>query len=64
MNFNCINNIYYWNICNNLFKKAIISKFGMIDDDHYLDPRSGNSFAFDHFHQVNFKYNFFKNIDI
>jgi len=31
--------------------KAIISKFGMIDDEHYLDPRSGNSFAFDHFHQ-------------
>jgi len=24
----------------------------MIDDEHYLDPRSGNSFAFDHFHQV------------
>jgi capping protein alpha len=31
--------------------KTIISKFGMIDDEHYLDPRSGNSFAFDHFHQ-------------
>jgi len=31
--------------------KAIISKFGMIDDEHYLDPRSGNSFSFDHFHQ-------------
>lgn len=32
--------------------KAIISKFGMIEgDDHYIDPRSGNTFKFDHFYQ-------------
>lgn len=31
--------------------KTIVSKFSMVDDEHYMDPRTGNSFSFDHFHQ-------------